>query len=57
MPIVEAGNGEIGASIELKEGKVSIVDRKDHSNLELKRKFDRCLQSVRGKKNGSSDST
>lgn len=50
MPRVEAGNGEIGASIELKKGKILIVGRKDHSNPELRRKLDRYLQSVRGKK-------
>ncbi len=50
MPRVEAGNGEIGASIDLNKGKVLIVGRKDHSNPELKRKLDRYLQSVRGKK-------
>jgi len=50
MPRVEAGNGEIGASIDLKEGKVLIAGRKDHSNPELRRKFDRYSQSVRGKK-------
>ena len=49
IPRVKASNGKIGASIELKDGKVLIVSRKDLSNPELKRKFDRYLQSMKGK--------
>ena len=47
---VRAGNGEIGASVHLEDGRIMIVGRKDHSNPELRREFNRYLQSVRGKK-------
>lgn len=49
IPRVKASNGEIGASIELKHGNVLIVSRNNLSNPELKRKFDRYWQSMKGK--------